>query len=105
MEVSFDSRFFLLVLCLITHRYVLTFNFRLCKFVKFKIILNIALKKGCLILCDALYSGECYVYGELVDFGFNARDLFSKDRGTIVGILDYHLMKQYGGMDISSMCS
>jgi hypothetical protein len=60
MEVSFDSRFFLLVLCLITRRDVLTFNCLFCKFVTFKFILNITLK-NCLLLCDAVYSGECYV--------------------------------------------
>jgi hypothetical protein len=46
--------------------------------VTFKFILNITLKKDCLLLCDAVYSGECYVYGEPVDFRFNVRDLFTK---------------------------
>jgi len=34
-------------------------------------------------------------FGEPVVFRFNACDLFSKDRGTIGGILEYRLMKQY----------
>jgi hypothetical protein len=34
-------------------------------------------------------------FGEPVDFIFNARDLFSKDRGTFGGSLEYRLMKQY----------
>jgi len=51
------------------------------------------------ILVNAMF------FGEPVDFRFKARNLFSKDRSSIVGILDYHLMKQYGGVEISSMCS
>ena len=69
------------------------------------VILNDTLKNGCHVLCDAVYSGESYVFGEPVDFRFNARDLFSKDRCSIVGVREYHLMKQYGGVEVSSMCS
>jgi len=94
VEVNFYSRFFLLVLCLITHRDVLTFNLKPCKFVAFKVIWNVTLKNSCHIVCDAVYSGECYVFGKPVDFRFNIRDLFSKDRGSIVDILEYYLVKQ-----------
>lgn len=104
--MSFYSQFFLLlVLCLITHHDVLTFTLQLCKCVTFKDILNVTLKNGCHLLCDAVYSGGCYVFGEPVDFRFNAPDLFSKDRSNIVGILEYHLVKQYDGVEVSSMCS
>ena len=51
------------------------------------------------ILVNAMF------FGEPVDFRFNARDLFSKERGSIVGVREYHLMKQYGGVEVSSMCS
>jgi hypothetical protein len=44
-------------------------------------------------------------FGEPVDFRLNASDLFFKDRGSIVGVLECHLVKQYGAVEVSSMCS
>lgn len=43
-------------------------------------------------------------FREPVNFIFKARDLFSTDRSNIVGILEYHLVKEYGGVEVSSMC-
>ena len=56
------------MLCLITQHDVLTCTFPLCKFVTFKVMLNVTLKNGCLLVRDAVYSGECNV---LVNLSFS----------------------------------
>jgi hypothetical protein len=72
----------------------------------FKVILNVTLNNGCLLGCDVVYSGICYVLVSL-SISDSIHVIYSLTREVVllVFLIEYHLMKPYDGVEVSSTCS